>query len=131
MRNWLIRLMEGRHGVDYYSRFLSIAACILLVLSIFLDSTLLWVAALFLLILSYFRIFSKNEYKRAEENRRYLTLRSRVTSKFYSWKQRRSQGKDYRFFSCPDCHAKVRVPKGKGKIQITCPKCGIAFVRKS
>lgn len=131
MRNWIVRFMEGRHGVDYYSRFLSIVACVLLVLSLLVNSTVLWLLALALLVFSYFRVFSRREARRAEENRRYLAARSRVTSRFYAWKQRNSQKKDYRFFACPACKATMRVPRGKGKIQITCPKCGTDFVRKS
>lgn len=131
MRNWIVRFMEGRHGVDHYSRFLSIAACVLLVLSLLLDVVLLWYLSLFLLLYSYFRIFSRNTAKRQAENRKYLTVSYAVTSKFRSKKQRLQQKKNYRFFPCPGCKAVIRVPKGKGKIEITCPKCGEKFVRKS
>lgn len=131
MRNWLVRFMEGRHGVDHYSRFLSIAACVLLVVSLLLNAQLLWYVSLFLLLYSYFRIFSRNTAKRQAENRKYLTVSYRFTSKFHAKKQRWQQRKDFRFFPCPGCKAVMRVPKGKGKIQITCPKCGMQFVRKS
>ena len=131
MRNWLVRFMEGRHGVDHYSRFLSIAACVLLVLSLLLDAQILWYASLFLLLYSYFRIFSRNTAKRQAENRKYLTVSYRFTSRINAKKQRWQQRKDFRFFPCPGCKAVMRVPKGKGKIQITCPKCGMQFVRKS
>lgn len=131
MRNWLIRFMEGRHGVDHYSRFLSIAACVLLVLSMLLNAQLLWYGALFLLVYSYFRIFSRNTAKRQAENRKYLTVSYAFTSKFHAKKQYKAQKKNYRFFPCPGCKAVMRVPKGKGKIEITCPKCGEKFLRKS
>lgn len=131
MRNWLVRFMEGRHGVDHYSRFLSIAACVLLVVSLLLDLQLLWYVSLFLLLYSYFRIFSRNTAKRQAENRKYLTFSYGITSKINAKKQRWRQRKDFRFFPCPGCKAVMRVPKGKGKIQITCPKCGMQFVRKS
>ena len=131
MGNWMVRFMEGRQGVDHYSRFLSIASCVLLVLSLLLDIRLLWYMALFLLVYSYFRIFSRNTVKRQAENRKYLALSYAITSKFRAKKQWAQQKKDYRFFPCPGCKAVMRVPKGKGKIQITCPKCGKEFIRKS
>ncbi|MBR6554971.1 MAG: hypothetical protein IKT90_02035 [Clostridia bacterium] len=131
MRNWIVRFMEGRHGVDHYSRFLSIVSCVMLVLFMISRWQILWYMALFLLIYSYFRAFSRNRAKRQAENRKYLTVSYAVTSKFRARKQRMQQSKNHRFFPCPGCKAVMRVPRGKGKIEITCPQCGMKFVRKS
>lgn len=134
MRNWLQRVMTGRYGVDEYSRFLNTSALITLVLSILFKgvlSMIFWLMAIVSLIFSYFRMFSRNTYRRRAENNAYLTLRYNLTRKFSGLKQRMQQKKYYRFYKCPKCGITTRVPKGKGKIRITCPKCGESFVRKS
>lgn len=134
MRNWLQKVMAGRYGVDEFNRCLNTTALITLVLSILFKgvlSMLFWLMAIAALVFSYFRMFSRNTYRRRAENSAYLTLRYNLTRKLTGLKQRMQQKKYYRFFKCPKCGITTRVPKGKGKIRITCPKCGESFVRKS
>ena len=134
MRNWLQRVMAGRYGVDEYSRFLNIVALVSLVLSILFNNGLsvsLWLLAIIRLVWTYFRMFSRNTYKRRAENNAYLTIRYNMTRKLSGLKQRMQQKRYYRFYKCPKCGITTRVPKGKGKIRITCPKCGEIFQRKS
>ena len=134
MRNWLQKVMTGRYGVDDFNRCLNATALISLVLSVLLNgalSMIFWLMAIMALVYSYFRMFSRNAYRRRAENNAYLTLRYRLTCKFSGAKQRMEQKKYYRFFKCPKCGITTRVPKGKGKVRITCPKCGENFVRKS
>lgn len=134
MRNWLRKVMTGRYGVDEFSRFLNMTAMLSLVLSVLFNNGL----SVFFLLLSfgsliwnYIRMFSRNTYKRRAENNAYLTIRYNLTRKVSGLKQRLQQKKYYRFYKCPKCGITTRVPKGKGKIRITCPKCGESFVRKS
>ena len=87
--------------------------------------------AMALLLLSWFRMLSKNLPRRQAENARYLQKRYQVTGTFRSLKTRWDQRRDYRFFTCPSCHTTLRVPKGRGKIRIVCRKCGSSFTRKS
>ena len=134
MRNWLQKVMAGRYGVDEFNRCLNTTALITLVLSVLFNgalSMIFWLMAIMALVYSYFRMFSRNTYRRRAENSAYLTLRYQLTCKFSGLKQRKEQKKYYRFFKCPKCGITTRVPKGKGKIRITCPKCGESFVRKS
>ena len=134
MRNWLQRVMAGRYGVDEYSRFLNIVALVSLVLSILFNnglSVFFWLLAIISLVWTYFRMFSRNTYKRRAENNAYLTIRYNMTRKLSGLKQRMQQQRYYRFYKCPKCGITTRVPKGKGKIRITCPKCGEIFQRKS
>ena len=126
--------MMGRYGVDEFNRCLNTTALIALVLTILFKgvlSTVFWLIAMVALIYSYIRMFSRNTYKRRAENSAYLTLRYNLTRKLTGLKQRLQQKKYYRFYKCPKCSITTRVPKGKGKIRITCPKCGESFVRKS
>lgn len=134
MRNWLQKVMAGRYGVDHFNRCLNTTALISLVLSVLFRgflSTFFWFVAILTLVYSYIRMFSRNTAKRRAENSAYLTLRYNMTRKLTGLKQRMEQKKYYRFYKCPKCGITTRVPKGKGKIRITCPKCGESFVRKS
>ncbi len=125
------RFMAGRYGPDQFSRFLSIAALVLIVLNIFLRTGILWLLGLAALVWSYVRMFSKNHDRRRRENERYLRLEYKVTGGMRNWLDRQKQRRDYAFFRCPACHAMLRVPRGKGKIRVTCRKCGNAFERKT
>lgn len=134
MGNWLRKVMTGRYGVDELSRFLTTAALAALVLSLLFDnlfSLVFWLLAIGALVWSYIRLFSRNTYRRKAENNAYLTLRYALTRKFSGLKQRLRQKKYYRFYKCPSCGVTTRVPKGKGTIRITCPRCGESFIRKS
>lgn len=133
-RERIARFMYGRYGMDPLGRFLTITALVLLVASMFiggLAGSILWVAALAALVWCYARALSRRYDKRRAENDKYMRLRTAVTRWFASIKTRWSQRKEFRFFRCPSCHALLRVPKGKGRIRLTCRKCGNRFERKS
>ena len=116
------RFMAGRYGADQLSRFLSFAALALIVVNLFVRSTILWLLGIVALVLVYVRMFSKNYEKRRRENERYLQLKYKLTGGARNWADRQKQRRDYVFFRCPGCHAMLRVPRGKGKIRITFEK---------
>lgn len=129
------RFMSGRYGIDELSRVMNIGALICLILSMF--SGLLpgmfffyWIAVV-LIVYVCFRTFSKNVPKRYAENQKFQNAKYRVSAKRDAAKKRWDQRSTYRFYKCPGCRQRVRVPKGHGKICITCPKCRKEFVRKS
>lgn len=123
--------MQGRYGVDQFSRFLLGAAMAVVVLSLFLRSAV-WDVILFALIIySYYRMFSRNIQKRYEENRKYLQATEGVRRKWSSFKRDMSIRKTHHIYRCPQCRQKIRVPRGRGKIAIRCPKCNTEFIRKS
>lgn len=74
---------------------------------------------------------SRNTAKRYEENQRYVNFRYERTVQWNKFKKRMGQRKTYRFYKCPACRQEVRVPKGHGKIEISCPKCREKFIRRS
>jgi hypothetical protein len=123
------RFMFGRYGLDQLNVVLMIAAVALCLISfLFSRINAVWTVALsFVLnLLSYvllfwyiLRAFSRNIEKRNRENRRFMAFRSRLTDK------------QNRYYRCPNCKQTVRVPRGRGKICIKCPKCSEKFVRKS
>ena len=115
--------MQGRYGSDKLNTALVIAGLIFCLLSMFTRAT---VFGLVFTILCYammgivlFRMLSRNTYKRYEENRKYLRILERI------------KDKDHKHFDCPRCRQPVRVPRHKGKIAITCPKCKEKFIRKT
>ena len=103
MRERLIQFMAGRNGNDALNRFLVVVEIVLLVLSLLLGgriSALLYPLFLILLVLTYYRMFSRNLYKRQRENAKYWELRSRVLGNFRLLKERWVQRKDYKFYTC-------------------------------
>lgn len=119
----LQRFMMGRYGGDKLNMLILTVGAIACIAALFI-----WYAPvkLGLMILSYvlmgwsiFRSLSRNTYKRYQENRRYLLFLQRL------------KDRDHKYYSCPKCRQNIRVPKGKGKIAISCPKCKEKFVRKT
>lgn len=133
MRERLQRFMMGRYGADELSKALNAGVLICLVLSMFsgllpILSIFYWIG-LALMIYTCFRILSKNVSKRYEENQKFLNARYQGAVKKNAAKKRWQQRAIYRFFKCPGCGQRVRVPKGK--ICISCPKCRTEFVKRS
>ena len=131
MKEKLRQFMAGRYGADRLSRALTFLALAFIVLNLFFRSRVLWVLGIAALACAYFRMFSRNFEKRRRENERYLQLEYKLTSGVRNWLDRRKQRREYVFFRCPSCRAMLRVPRGKGKIRITCRKCGAAFEKKT
>ncbi len=113
------RFMYGRYGSDQLTMFLLIVGVVLAMLGSFTELYWLGFLSYVPLICSIFRMYSRNLYKRRAENERFLSLFKRL--------------KDHqnRYFSCPRCRQKIRVPRGKGRIRITCPACGERFEKKT
>ena len=87
--------------------------------------------ALVLIGYCYFRMFSRNISGRNEENQKYLSWTAGIRRSFTQTKNRIVQSKDYHIYKCPACGQKIRIPRGKGKICITCPKCRHEFEKRS
>lgn len=122
MKDKLRRFMYGRYGMDPLGHFLFFACVILLLLSRFTHKGLLYWIALALLIYEYVRMLSRNIQKRFSENQIYLSYRDKVKRFFAKQKHLMQLRKDYRIYSCPKCHQKVKIPKGRKKVEIHCPK---------
>ncbi|MBY0758485.1 MULTISPECIES: hypothetical protein [Sellimonas] len=132
MKDKFMRFMYGRYGVDSFSKFLVIAGIILLALSGFFEyGWILYLLSLVLLAYSYFRIFSKNHSRRYAENQTWLKYTSRFRRAFGNLRYRVRHMKSYHIYKCPSCSQKIRIPRGKGRIEIRCPKCGTKFIKNS
>ena len=134
MREKLAKLMYGRYGVDQLGRAMLIFALVLCVLSLFVPrrlSGIIYYLSLILINLMYIRMFSKNIQKRYQENNKYLSLKASFLRKFQREKEIFSQRRFYHFYRCPRCRQRIRIPRGKGRIEIRCPKCSQTFIKKS
>ncbi|OOM77218.1 hypothetical protein CLPUN_23350 [Clostridium puniceum] len=131
--NWLKKIMYGRYGGDNLSKALLFLSLLLLVIVGLLPKSLsiLSVIAYIPTIICIYRMFSKNIFKRQRENYKYLKLENSVIK----WsKQKLGAAKNFKthkYFNCPDCKQRLRVPRGQGHITITCPKCKKSFKAKS
>ena len=125
------RFMYGRYGMDQLSRNLSLICLVLLVITMFSRSNVLYAIALAGIIYTYFRVFSRNISKRSEENEKYLSFNYKVVGKINRIKYIIKDNKTHKIFKCPSCSQKIRVPRGKGRISIKCPKCRIEFIKKT
>jgi len=123
LRSGFSRFMVGRYGNDKLNAVILTAGVILCFLGMFIQDIavdlLLTLGSYVLLFWSLFRCFSRNTYKRYQENRKFLQFLDKL------------KDRDHRYFNCPKCRQMVRVPKGKGKISITCPKCREKFIKKT
>ena len=117
------RFMTGRYGYDKLNMVILTAGFVLLLIGVFVNNVtvdiILTLGSYTLLFWSLFRSFSRNTYKRYQENRRFLCCLQRV------------KDREHRYYDCPRCRQQIRVPRGKGKIAITCPRCKERFIKKT
>lgn len=131
MKERLRLFMAGRYGVDELTRFLLMFDCVLMVLSFLIRNNILNSICILLIILCYIRMFSKNHPQRYRENQVYLKYASVAYQKIDRVKYQINQRFHYHIYKCPSCKQKIRVPRGKGKISIACPKCKTEFIKHS
>lgn len=139
---WWSRAMYGRHGNDPFSVALLVLYCIFLMISSFTHLWIFSVLALVSLIFCVFRMLSRNQEQRWKENEWFLrwwnpvwSWMRGISSRFrstqnYATMKARDHG-TYKYYKCPKCKNKLRVPVGKGKIEITCPVCHTSFIKRT
>ncbi len=134
MRERFYRFMQGRYGAngaDELYRFQLIAAVVLLVVNLFVKNNLLAILEYALLIWALFRLFSRNYQARYRENQKFLDMTSGIRYRFDQSRRLHEERKYHRIYKCPKCGQKIRIPKGKGRIMVRCPKCYCEFQRRS
>lgn len=135
-------LMQGRYGTDQLSRFLSLVVIILIVLDMIANAFLAFPGVQFfvrisgiiytvLLFVIYFRTFSRNIPRRYAENQKFLSFKEKLSSFFGKSGHNAGQRIEYNIYKCPQCRQKIRIPRGKGRIVVRCPKCGTEFMEQS
>lgn len=122
-RQGVARFMRGRRGVDKLNLVLLYTGLGFGILGLFIRhpgvNLVLTLVSYGLMFLALFRCFSRNTYQRYQENRRFFLFLQRI------------RDRKHRYYDCPRCRQQVRVPRGKGKIVIHCPKCKETFMKKT
>ena len=134
---WLKKVMYGRYGSDQLSLALLILSIILSFIAPLTRLSIIGMLSYIPLVLCIYRMFSKNISKRYEENRKFMNFWHPIHQKLIGFKNKGTQkmghlkDKDHKYYKCPNCHQSLRVPKGRGKIRITCPKCHQEFSKRT
>ena len=131
LRERFQRFMYGRYGMDGLGQFLMWTAVACLLLSWFVARPFFNTLAMVLLLWGYFRMFSRNVQKRYQENCMYYRYINKVKDFFKKQKSYIQQSKTHHIYKCPQCKQKIRIPRGKRRVAITCRRCGTEFIKNS
>ena len=131
IRAGIQKFMSGRRGADELSMALLIAGVVLSMLSSIFRLGILYYISLAIYIFALFRMFSRNLAKRQEENAAFLKLWRGSTSSVRQLFNRVKNSKKYKYFKCPECKSRLRLPRGVGEVTVTCGKCHHAFKQKA
>ena len=135
MFNRLNNFMMGRNGMDAMNLGLLLGAVVLNLIGVLTRSntaySVLRILSTLLLVFAIYRMFSRRLEARRKENARFLSLTAGVRTWFANLRGGAAGDRSHKYFTCPGCRNRLRVPAGKGKIEITCPRCGTRFSGKS
>ena len=126
MRKFLFKIvnfLQGRYGIDELYKFLFIVFWIIAILSIIIRNPIIYLIEIIICAYMMFRAFSRNIYKRQNENAKYLKIRDKILGKLKLQKRKWADRKTHIYRKCPNCKAEIRLPKKKGKHICTCPSC--------
>lgn len=123
--------MQGRYGSDNLTRALLYIVIILLLLYAITRISIFSTLATVFIVYSYYRMFSKSISARYKENQKYLDTIAPIKSKWYKTKRNWKDRKEFKYLKCSECGQELRVPKGKGRIKVTCSRCNNKFEIKS
>lgn len=127
----LREFMYGRYGTDQLSLALIGGGFAFYILYVFTRSRLLYLVSLILYGIAAFRTLSKNHTKRRIENQKFMNLWYKLKNKWVGIRADFEERKTYKHFKCPACGQKIRIPRGRGKVEIRCPKCSNKFIKKA
>ncbi len=129
--NWLQNFMAGRYGTDQLSMALLILGMLLTVAANMFRLPFLMILSYLPFLLCLYRIFSRNINRRRMENNQFFKLWFPVKKWMMQFSHRQKEAKYFRFYKCPNCRVRVKVPRNRGKIKIKCPKCTKEFIKKT
>lgn len=124
MKDKFNRFFQNRYGMDELGKVLMVVCTIVYFIAAIAGSSLFATASMLGLFYEAYRMMSKRHFDRSEENKVYLKYKK-------LWKLRYDERKTSRIYICKSCGRFIRVPKGKGKIEITCPTCGHKIIKRT
>lgn len=129
--NQLRKFMYGRYGLDQLSRAIMYFALALALIASFTRSRVLVSLAYLAIIYALFRILSKNIQKRQRENFIYIDFAGKTKTRLKNFKLLLVGTKTHKYYRCRNCRQMIRIPRGKGKVSIICPKCRREFISRT
>ena len=125
------KFMTGRHGADEFSLALLIGGLVISILGSLLRFGLLSLVSLAMYVYALYRMLSRDHNARYLENQKYLTFWSGFSGNARQFIARMKNMRKYKYFKCPQCHARLRLPRKVGEVTVTCGKCHHAFKQKA
>lgn len=131
-QNWVIIFMRDRYGrFDSLNQFLLALGLIIFMLNIRHNFWVVNSIAMLIIIGAYYRFLSKNSYQRVKEATAFIRFKKMIQYKTKILFKRINDWRRFAYFECPECHQKLRAPRGKGNIKVTCSNCHHQFVTKT
>lgn len=130
-KNWCKRFMQGRYGGDKLSLTLLIAGIVFSMLTSFTQIGIFYYVGLAVYLIALFRMFSRNTAKRAAENQKFLAFFGKLNREIRQFFVRLKNSRKYKYFRCPQCRARLRLPRKVGEVTVTCSKCKNQFRQKA
>ena len=131
IREGVQRMMVGRNGADEFSLALLIAGLVLSILGSATGLAVLDLLGMAAYVFSLFRMFSRNLVKRSSENQRFVSAWTRARESVRQFIVRVKNMRSYKYFKCPQCHARLKLPRKVGEVTVTCGKCKHSFKQKA
>jgi len=132
LREKMAHFMSGRYGSDQLGFAMVMTSLALTLIGTITGMRfILTIVADVLLLLVFYRMFSKDRLKRSNENKIFLEKTAGIRRAVTEWWNRMKNVRKYHYFTCPKCKKRLRVPRGVGQITITCKECGEKFDRKA
>ncbi|MBR6634135.1 MAG: hypothetical protein IKL41_00735 [Clostridia bacterium] len=128
---WLRRFMMGRYGPDELTAAIIISGCVFTFLSNFRPLRFMYFIGMLVMAVAIWRTLSKNIDARTRERLWFLRVIEKPKAEFKLLSNKIRDRKTHRYFKCKNCGASLRVPKGRGKISVTCPKCRVKTQKKT
>ena len=131
LKNGVRNFMIGRNGADQLSLAMLIAGIVLSLLTSVTRIAIFNILGLIVLVLTIFRMFSRNLEKRRAENQKFVNFRANFGTNAKQMMNRLKNMKKYKYFKCPQCGARLRLPRKVGEVTVTCGKCKNQFKQKA
>lgn len=131
IKNGFRSFMSGRYGTDQLGMTLLICGVVLSLISGIAGLKILYYLGLAMYIWELVRMFSRNVEKRRGENQKFMEFRRNFKTNVRQFFVRLKNSRQYKYFRCPQCRSRLRLPRKVGEVTVTCSKCQNKFKQKA